>query len=763
MSGYGRGGEDPRAGRRPSSSSSHPSQQRRAQPTHVYPSLNAPAASSHDYPLYATPAQYPAYASGYLMSPPTPYPQQPSIHAGYPTLAYPSYPHDAPPSPAYAPPFRYPSPMSPAYAAPYPTSYPSPHAYPAAAYPHAPEGDGGTWWYVPPQQQQQQPYDAPGFPFYPTPPPPEPHAASAGPSQPPPTHARGSTPSSGAASLPPASPSPAPALTPARDASKPLVRRAYHPNPPAHRSEWVMWAGNVPSDAGHDELWRFFTSGSADASSDATGVLSIFLISRSSCAFVNYASAAQLEHAIRRFNGVPLRPADPRCARLLCRVRRKDDDLRAGVGGQRGIGMHTRWVKEKREKEAGKEKDREDGSDSGTSGSDAARSLSALSLRSDDVPARPPPRPVVRTAGSASSGSFASTNSSLLTRHFPQRFFILKSLTRDDLDLSVRTGVWATQKHNEGVLDRAFRTAQDVFLVFSVNKSGEFYGYARMAGPVGHGEGGRVAWAARGGGGGSGSEAGSPTAPRGPTAAASHPVPAARHPVTSHAAPLLLSAERLVDASPAPFPTPTSSPLRPPDVQSAPAVMGPPPRQLSVDARGAALKYSLDHGLARGEEEDNNIKLDPVAPIRAMRSEDAQSQAAHELRSVAEEEHADGEPGAAKDVGAGTSAAREDWGQDFKLQWLCTARLPFQRTRHIRNPWNHDREVKVSRDGTELEPGVGAALLEEWRTYAAGEEAGGVQQMTPLSETGPTGASGRVSGRAGAGTGTGTGGKTARS
>jgi hypothetical protein len=48
-----------------------------------------------------------------------------------------------------------------------------------------------------------------------------------------------------------------------------------------------------------------------------------------------------------------------------------------------------------------------------------------------------------------------------------------------DLDLSVQTGLWATQVHNEGVLDRAFRTAQDVFLIFSVNKSGEFYGYAR--------------------------------------------------------------------------------------------------------------------------------------------------------------------------------------------------------------------------------------------------------------------------------------------
>jgi hypothetical protein len=48
-----------------------------------------------------------------------------------------------------------------------------------------------------------------------------------------------------------------------------------------------------------------------------------------------------------------------------------------------------------------------------------------------------------------------------------------------DLDLSVEKGLWATQRHNEGVLDRAYRTAKDVYLIFGVNKSGEFYGYAR--------------------------------------------------------------------------------------------------------------------------------------------------------------------------------------------------------------------------------------------------------------------------------------------
>ena len=40
--------------------------------------------------------------------------------------------------------------------------------------------------------------------------------------------------------------------------------------------------------------------------------------------------------------------------------------------------------------------------------------------------------------------------------------------------------------------------------------------------------------------------------------------------------------------------------------------------------------------------------------------------------------------------------------------------VQFQRTRLLRNPWNGNREVKISRDGTELEPSVGARLLKEF-------------------------------------------------
>ena len=51
------------------------------------------------------------------------------------------------------------------------------------------------------------------------------------------------------------------------------------------------------------------------------------------------------------------------------------------------------------------------------------------------------------------------------------------------------------------------------------------------------------------------------------------------------------------------------------------------------------------------------------------------------------------------------------WGKPFKLEWISTTRLPFYRTRGLRNPWNSNREVKIARDGTELETTVGRRLL----------------------------------------------------
>lgn len=68
------------------------------------------------------------------------------------------------------------------------------------------------------------------------------------------------------------------------------------------------------------------------------------------------------------------------------------------------------------------------------------------------------------------------------------------------------------------------------------------------------------------------------------------------------------------------------------------------------------------------------------------------------------------EGGSTKSVGVEEEEPKT-WGKPFQLEWLSTARLPFYRTRGLRNPWNSHREVKIARDGTELEPSVGRKLI----------------------------------------------------
>lgn len=54
----------------------------------------------------------------------------------------------------------------------------------------------------------------------------------------------------------------------------------------------------------------------------------------------------------------------------------------------------------------------------------------------------------------------------------------------------------------------------------------------------------------------------------------------------------------------------------------------------------------------------------------------------------------------------------QSFGKPFRIQWLSTERVPFHRTRGLRNPWNANREVKIARDGTEIEPTVGRKLIQ---------------------------------------------------
>jgi hypothetical protein len=67
----------------------------------------------------------------------------------------------------------------------------------------------------------------------------------------------------------------------------------------------------------------------------------------------------------------------------------------------------------------------------------------------------------------------------------------------------------------------------------------------------------------------------------------------------------------------------------------------------------------------------------------------------------------------------GSLRQRQEWGKSFQVDWISTSRLPFYRTRGLRNPWNENREIKIARDGTEIEPSIGRRLVQMFHVPAA--------------------------------------------
>lgn len=100
--------------------------------------------------------------------------------------------------------------------------------------------------------------------------------------------------------------------------------------------------------------------------------------------------------------------------------------------------------------------------------------------------------------------------------------------------------------------------------------------------------------------------------------------------------------------------------------------------------------------------------------------------------SEGEEEAVDGEEA---QVDGDTSAVAQSWGKPFKIEWISTNRLPFYRTRGLRNPWNANREVKIARDGTELEPSVGERLIQMF--HRLGPSSSAATMMQPPQLGGP--------------------------
>ncbi|WWD05329.1 hypothetical protein V865_003402 [Kwoniella europaea PYCC6329] len=479
-------------------------------------------------------------------------------------------------------------------------------------------------------------------------------------------------------------------------------RKAYHPQAPARRSDWVMWVGNVPSNTSHEELWRYFnntipTDNDSEADSEPwRGPSSIFLISRSSCAFVNLSSQADLDRAVAFFNGKSLRPWDNRCPRMLCRVRRKDDDLRSGVGAQRGTGMHRGWVKDQEPKLP-----RQTSNASVSSANSVPPSPAALEHPPEGEGRR---RDSIIKEGNAlnkhqSSGSFASTNSSFLARHFPKRVFILKSLTTAELEESVQTGTWKTQRHNEPILDQAFRTSPEVFLIFGANRSGEFFGYAKMIEPIDKERAKKQSTGA--------SIARRPTAniDGGESRPPFFLTPSQSHLASSSPGEITPNEEAKLEHAVGWRRTDPSDIRNKPhhdnkSIQSAPEL-----RARTLDPKALQHDYFPPVPINDEEEADHQEHLggsnrQPTLDEQGVLRKDTVLTPDEKAEREEEEAH--------------DEFVEESRGHVFRIEWVKVGPIPFNKTRHLRNPWNADREVKVSRDGTEVEPTVGSLLMAEW-------------------------------------------------
>ncbi|KAK4197485.1 YT521-B-like domain-containing protein [Triangularia verruculosa] len=376
-------------------------------------------------------------------------------------------------------------------------------------------------------------------------------------------------------------PSPAHHGTPSAEGHQNNVVRGPPRKP--RQSGHAIWIGNLPPQTELMSLVHHVCK-------EADGLESLFLISKSNCAFANFKDEQACIAAQRK-----LHDSKFMTVRLVSRLRKSTVEGPAGITAPTGPAISSTPTITTAQ-------------DQGVVGEVESSETS--------VPASSTPATVAEaslTSPKAESGSSQK-----------DRFFVLKSLTVEDLELSVRKNIWATQSHNEETLNNAFNNSDNVYLVFSANKSGEYFGYARMTSPINDDPAAAIEFAPK--------------------------------------------AQSSTDVD------------LPKAIATEATEFAPKGRIIDDSARGTIF-WEADRGDQTpdgGQDEESGGSVG-------------------------------GDGGSVHDGGAG--AETKAWGKPFRLEWLSIARLPFYKTRGLRNPWNSNREVKIARDGTELEPSVGRRLI----------------------------------------------------
>ena len=182
------------------------------------------------------------------------------------------------------------------------------------------------------------------------------------------------------------------------------------------QSGHALWVGNLPPGTHITDLKDHF---SRDATKD---IESVFLISKSNCAFVNYKTEATCASAMTRFHDSRFQGI-----RLVCRLRRNSASPSPGVP-------------------RGPAADYNNGSAFMTA---ARRKITSGALPDEDDAA-------AAAVDDGESVKPLDRGGLPETRDTKDQYFVVKSLTLEDLEMSVKNGIWATQAHNEAGLNKAY-------------------------------------------------------------------------------------------------------------------------------------------------------------------------------------------------------------------------------------------------------------------------------------------------------------------
>lgn len=177
------------------------------------------------------------------------------------------------------------------------------------------------------------------------------------------------------------------------------------------QSGHALWVGNLPSGALVSDLKDHFSRGFKDT------IESLFLISKSNCAFVNFRTEAACAAAMERFHDSRFQNV-----RLVCRLRRSSAPPSSGIPtGPAALAPPSAQSQ---------------------TAFEAITQNREISSRAEEQAQAEPSQEGATTSKAAN------------------KYFVLKSLTVEDMELSVRNGIWATQAHNEDALNKAFEVSR---------------------------------------------------------------------------------------------------------------------------------------------------------------------------------------------------------------------------------------------------------------------------------------------------------------